>query len=66
MTRKITVAAIQASYGLDLDANIARTAELIREAAGQGAQVVLPPEIGRASCRERCPSKCRSRWSPYH
>ena len=23
-------------------------------------------EIGRASCRERCPSKCRSRWSPYH
>ena len=23
-------------------------------------------EIGRASCRERGPSKCRSRWSPYH
>ena len=23
-------------------------------------------EIGRASCRERVPSKCRSRWSPYH
>ena len=23
-------------------------------------------EIGRASCRERCPSLCRSRWSPYH
>ena len=22
----------------------------------------LSPEIGRASCRERC----RSRWSPYH
>ena len=23
-------------------------------------------EIGRASCRKECPSKCRSRWSPYH
>ena len=23
-------------------------------------------EIGRASCRERCQSTCRSRWSPYH
>src|SRR3546814_10268440 len=23
-------------------------------------------KIGRASCRERCVSTCRSRWSPYH
>src|SRR3546814_2345212 len=23
-------------------------------------------EIGRASCRERVCSTCRSRWSPYH
>ena len=23
-------------------------------------------QIGRASCRERCVSLCRSRWSPYH
>src|SRR3546814_14570061 len=23
-------------------------------------------EIGRASCRERVVSTCRSRWSPYH
>ena len=23
-------------------------------------------EIGRASCRERGTSWCRSRWSPYH
>src|SRR3546814_4407963 len=23
-------------------------------------------EIGRASCREKCVSTCRSRWSPYH
>jgi N-carbamoylputrescine amidase len=45
MTRTIAVAALQASFGLDLDANIARTAELIREAAGRGAQVILPPEL---------------------
>ncbi|MGZ6049781.1 MAG: N-carbamoylputrescine amidase, partial [Phenylobacterium sp.] len=38
-------AALQASFGLDLDANIARTAELIRDAAGRGAQVILPPEL---------------------
>src|SRR3546814_15893470 len=23
-------------------------------------------KIGRASCRARCVSTCRSRWSPYH
>ncbi len=45
MTRKIKVAALQASFGMDLGANIARVAELIREAAGQGAQVILPPEL---------------------
>src|SRR3546814_11697484 len=34
----------------------------------QGGQVpaVGVDEIGRASCRERCVSTCRSRWSPYH
>ena len=45
MARTLSVAAIQASFGLDLQANIARTAELIREAAGRGAQVILPPEL---------------------
>ena len=34
MTRKIAIAAIQASYGLDLDANIART---VREHLRHGA-----------------------------
>src|SRR3546814_8498021 len=31
-------------------------------------QTMLPgmKEIGRASCRERVCSPCRSRWSPYH
>src|SRR3546814_14669753 len=30
------------------------------------AALDLDPEIGRASCRERCVSTCSSRWSPYH
>ena len=45
MTRTIRVAAIQASFGMDLDKNVARVAELVREAAAQGAQVILPPEL---------------------
>ncbi|MBS0294889.1 MAG: N-carbamoylputrescine amidase [Proteobacteria bacterium] len=45
MTRQITVAALQSSYGTDIDANIARTTELVREAAGAGAQVILPSEL---------------------
>src|SRR3546814_14882394 len=27
---------------------------------------IFGAEIGRASCRERVVSTCRSRWSPYH
>ena len=45
MTRTVTVAALQSAYGLDQDANIARTIELVREAAGAGAQVILPSEL---------------------
>src|SRR3546814_11831677 len=29
-------------------------------------RLVIPVEIGRASCREECVRTCRSRWSPYH
>jgi N-carbamoylputrescine amidase len=43
--RIITVAAIQASFGHDMTANIATVEGLAREAARQGAQVVLPPEL---------------------
>ena len=43
--RTINVAAIQASYGPDMQANIGKTEGLIREAAEQGAQVILPPEL---------------------
>jgi len=45
MTRKLSVAAIQTSYGTDLQANIAKTADFIREAADKGAQVILPSEL---------------------
>ena len=43
--RTIAVAAIQSSYGHDMKANIAKTEGFVREAARQGAQVVLPPEL---------------------
>ena len=45
MPRTMSVAALQTSYGEDMQANIARTIELIREAAGKGAQVILPSEL---------------------
>ena len=45
MARTLTLAAIQASYGDDLAANIDKTREYIREAAALGAQVILPPEL---------------------
>jgi N-carbamoylputrescine amidase len=41
----ISVAALQTRYGGDMDANIARTADLVRQAAGRGAQVILPSEL---------------------
>ena len=36
----------------------------IELARNEDPDVIL--QIGRASCRKECPSKCRSRWSPYH
>lgn len=45
MTRMIKLAALQASFGADMPANIKRVTGLIREAAGQGADVVLAPEL---------------------
>ena len=45
MARTIKVAALQAPFGDDLAANIARVADLVREAAAGGAQVILPPEL---------------------
>lgn len=50
---EITVAALQLAFTSDLDANIAHVSELVREAAGKGAQVILPPELfeGEYFCR---------------
>jgi N-carbamoylputrescine amidase len=44
-TRTIAVAAIQTAFGHDMDANIAKIEGMVREAARQGAQVILPPEL---------------------
>jgi N-carbamoylputrescine amidase len=41
----IKVAAMQASFGEDMKANIAKVDKLVRDAAKQGAQVILPPEL---------------------
>jgi N-carbamoylputrescine amidase len=44
-SRTVTIAAIQASYGPDLAANIAKVEALVREAAKRGADIVLPSEL---------------------
>jgi N-carbamoylputrescine amidase len=43
--RPMTVAAIQTAYDHDINANIERTETFVRDAAGAGAQVVLPSEL---------------------
>ena len=45
MTKTLTLAAIQTSYGEDMAANIAKTEGFIREAAAKGANVILPSEL---------------------
>ncbi len=55
--RTLTVAALQTDYGSDMQANIAKTEVLIRDAAKQGAQVILPSELfqGLYFCNEQDP-----------
>ena len=45
MTKTMKVAALQAAFGEDMDANIKTVERLVRDAAKKGAQVVLPPEL---------------------
>src|SRR5271156_5215092 len=45
MPRTVTVAALQAHYGPDMEANIAKTEGLIKKAAAAGAQIILPSEL---------------------
>ena len=42
---KIKFAAIQSAFSTDTAANVKKVTELIREAARQGANVILPPEL---------------------
>ena len=51
---KATFAAIQSSFEKDMAPNIARMEGMIREAAGKGANVILPPELfqGHYFCKE--------------
>jgi len=50
---RLTVAALQLAFTDDTDANMRAVSELVREAAGKGAEVVLPPELfeGLYFCR---------------
>jgi len=54
VSRIVRVAATQCAFTGSLDENVARVESLVREAATQGAQVILPSELfeGRYFCRE--------------
>ncbi len=50
---EVTVAALQTAFTDDVATNVARVTALVREAAGKGAQIVLPSELfeGHYFCR---------------
>lgn len=50
---QITVGALQLAFTDDIDANIAAVSDLVRDAAGKGAKLILPPELfeGPYFCR---------------
>jgi N-carbamoylputrescine amidase len=50
---QVTVAALQLAFSDDAGENIAAVSELVRQAAGKGAKVILPPELfeGHYFCR---------------
>ena len=52
MTR-VSVAALQTAFTDDVAQNVARVTDLVREAAGKGAQIILPSELfeGHYFCR---------------
>lgn len=54
MSRTVTVAALQCSLGEGPASNVPRVERLVREAARQGAQVILPSELfeGPYFCRQ--------------
>ena len=54
LTSHVRVAAIQCAFTASQEDNVARVEALVREAAAQGAHVILPPELfeGLYFCRE--------------
>jgi N-carbamoylputrescine amidase len=50
---RFKVAALQLAFSENIDENIASVTELVREAAGKGAKIILPPELfeGHYFCR---------------
>ena len=44
-SQKVTVAALQTSFGLDKEKNIAKVTKMLEEAAAKGAQIALPSEL---------------------
>jgi N-carbamoylputrescine amidase len=50
---QLTVAALQLAFSDSAEENIAAVSELVREAAGEGAKLILPPELfeGHYFCR---------------
>jgi N-carbamoylputrescine amidase len=53
----MTVAALQMAMGDDVDVNVATAERLVRDAAAQGAQIILIPELfeGEYFCKDQLP-----------
>ena len=47
---QVTVAALQTALSDDVATNVARVVELVHEAAGKGAQIILPSELFEGHC----------------
>ena len=45
MSRTVKVAALQASFSMDMQTNIDKVKELVRDAAAKGAEIILPSEL---------------------
>lgn len=52
---QVTVAALQTALSDDVATNVARISDMVREAAGKGAQIILPSELfeGHYFCRSQ-------------
>lgn len=61
---KLRVAGLQAAFSDDIDANIAKVGGMTRSAAGEGAQVVLPPELfqGHYFCKTQDEANFDRAW----